>query len=264
MEDRAANLSESEVNSSRKLSETTLVGPPSNPTDPAEKTGSDGGPDKSLRTIFGDFTLAHEDIVLTEATAEVPSVTVRPEQVVADGSSTMLVFSVFGDGFDEFESTLEETETISDLVLLNRDSENRCYRGTFAEGAVTISPILTRIGARVIDVVGSGGDWDVRGQFRSRETFLRFRNYCAENGISFRLHRLCWDDGGSDWRRNGLTPEQWDALQQAYKAGYFDVPRDISQSELAEKLGVSPSAVSQRLRRATSQLIEEQLDTDDS
>jgi len=191
-------------------------------------------------------------------------VTVRPEQAVADGSETVLIFTVRGDELDTFERTLESSEAVSELLLLSNDADGRCYRVTLGGEVLTISTMLTRIGVRVIDVAGSEGEWNVRAQFRSRELFLELRNYCSAHDISFRLHRLSWDDGGADWRLSGLTPEQWDALRQAYEAGYFDVPRAITQSELADRLGISPSAVSQRLRRAMSQLIEAQLPTDDS
>ncbi|MBX0324324.1 helix-turn-helix domain-containing protein [Halomicroarcula sp. F13] len=263
MEDRAANFPENGT-ASGELGETAVVGPSSDPRRSGERADVDADSDAPSRTICGDFTLTHSDIALTDVTAEVPDVTVRPERVVPDGSDTMFLFAVHADEFDRFEQTLGMSSAVSDYMLISNGRDGRCYRATLGEGTMTISPMLTRLGARTIDVVGSAGKWDVRAQFRSRETFLQFRSHCADNDISFRLHRLCWDDGGSDWRLNGLSPEQWDALCQAYEAGYFDVPRDISQLELAERLGVSPSAVSQRLRRATSQLIEAQLETDDA
>ncbi|QIO24595.1 helix-turn-helix domain-containing protein [Haloarcula sp. JP-L23] len=262
MEDRAANFPENGTTRG-KLGEMAAVGPSSNPRQPRGRNDADDH-DAPLQTICGDFTLSHPDIALTDVTAEASGVTVRPERVVADGSDTLFVFSVHGDEFDTFEQTLATAASVSDFVLLSSDRDGRCYRVTLTEETLTIASTLTRLGARAIDVVGSVGEWDVRAQFRSRETFLQFRSYCADHDITFRLHRLCWDDGGSDWRLNGLTPEQWDALCRAQEAGYFDVPRGISQSELADRLGISPSAVSQRLRRATSQLIEAQLETDDS
>jgi len=51
-----------------------------------------------------------------------------------------------------------------------------------------------------------------------------------------------------------LTEKQQELLAVAHEEGYFDVPRGISQDELADRLGVSKSAVSQRLRRAIGEL----------
>ncbi len=57
----------------------------------------------------------------------------------------------------------------------------------------------------------------------------------------------------------GLTDAQYDALVTAYRSGYFEEPRALSLSELAEELGISPTAASGRLRRATKRLVETQL-----
>ena len=236
------------------------MGPAPDPGREEERPGRDD----PLRTILGDFSLTHPDIALTGATADVPGVTVRPEHVAADGGETMLVFTVRGDDLDRFERTLESSAAVADPLLLSDDADGRCYRVTLGGEVRTVSTMLTRIGVRTLDVVGSEGAWSVRAQFRSRELFLALRNYCGAHDISFRLHRLSLEDGGDDWRLRGLTPEQWDALRQAHEAGYFKVPREITQSELADRLGISPSAVSQRLRRAMSQLIEAQLPTGES
>ncbi len=53
----------------------------------------------------------------------------------------------------------------------------------------------------------------------------------------------------------GLTEEQKQLLCMAFERGYYEIPRRISQNELAHKLDISTSAISQRLRRDTEQLI---------
>lgn len=53
-----------------------------------------------------------------------------------------------------------------------------------------------------------------------------------------------------------LQAEQREALQVALEAGYFDVPRNATLVELVEELDVSDSAVSRRLRRALSTLLD--------
>lgn len=45
-----------------------------------------------------------------------------------------------------------------------------------------------------------------------------------------------------------LTDKQLNSLRTAYRAGYFEWPRDASGTEVAEKLGVAPATFSQHLR----------------
>ncbi|WP_435194786.1 helix-turn-helix domain-containing protein [Natronomonas sp. EA1] len=51
-----------------------------------------------------------------------------------------------------------------------------------------------------------------------------------------------------------LTPAQEAAVRAAFEAGYFDVPKRCTASEVAAELGISKSAFLERLRRAQSSL----------
>ena len=51
-----------------------------------------------------------------------------------------------------------------------------------------------------------------------------------------------------------LTEKQNEILTLALKYGYFNIPRGLSLSDLAEKVGVSPSALSEMLRRINKKL----------
>ena len=53
-----------------------------------------------------------------------------------------------------------------------------------------------------------------------------------------------------------LTPRQKEILQKAYTAGYFEIPRARSLTDLARELNISPSALSELLRRISKRLAE--------
>jgi predicted DNA binding protein len=108
-----------------------------------------------------------------------------------------------------------------------------------------------------IDVVPDG--WRQTGWFADRDAFDTFSSFWKRNA-DFRLRRLT-RDGESEPPGNGLTDRQDEALRIAYEVGYFDVPRSASLEDVAEKLGIAPSSVSERLRRAQTQLIEETVAT---
>lgn len=52
-----------------------------------------------------------------------------------------------------------------------------------------------------------------------------------------------------------LTEKQWEALRVAHDKGHYSSPRGGHLDEIAEELGISKSAVSQRLRAAESKII---------
>lgn len=108
-----------------------------------------------------------------------------------------------------------------------------------------------------IEIMPTG--WRHNGWFASREAFDAFREFWQRNG-GFRLHRLT-HEGGTEPPGDGLTDRQREALRTAYERGYFDIPRRVPLEEVAGELDISSSSVSERLRRAQTQLIEETVAT---
>lgn len=64
-------------------------------------------------------------------------------------------------------------------------------------------------------------------------------------------------------QRWDLTPAQEEAIETAYRMGYFSVPRRATASDVAERIGISKSAFLERLRRAQSGFFGHLYDADD-
>ncbi|MFB6253577.1 MAG: helix-turn-helix domain-containing protein [Halobacteriaceae archaeon] len=56
---------------------------------------------------------------------------------------------------------------------------------------------------------------------------------------------------GPEW---DLTPAQRKAVERAYNMGYFEVPKQVTASDVASDLEISKSAFLERLRRGQSQI----------
>jgi hypothetical protein len=80
-----------------------------------------------------------------------------------------------------------------------------------------------------------------------------------------RLVRLALVEGADATERvtfdlSALTPKQREGLELAVVRGYFDDDRDVALGELADELGISKSALSQRLRGAQAKLVTDVFD----
>lgn len=104
----------------------------------------------------------------------------------------------------------------------------------------------------------SDGVVTVRVVVPSREPFKRI----------LRLLEECGADVSVEWLLNGeqrrlpaetevtqITDKQRAAIETALEKGYYETPRQASLSDLAEELGVTDSAVSQRLGAAETKLV---------
>jgi DNA-binding CsgD family transcriptional regulator len=52
-----------------------------------------------------------------------------------------------------------------------------------------------------------------------------------------------------------LTTRQREVFERAVESGYYEIPRRLNQTELAELLGCAPSTVDEHLRKAESKLL---------
>lgn len=79
------------------------------------------------------------------------------------------------------------------------------------------------------------------------ETFVRA---VAASGARVRVHGV-----RLPVRRAGLTARQREVLEAARRAGYYDAPRRVSLTELAEVLGIAKSTLSELLVHIESRII---------
>ncbi|MFC4551166.1 MULTISPECIES: helix-turn-helix domain-containing protein [Halorussus] len=206
--------------------------------------------------LVAEVHLRHPDLVLSHTITAVPEVTVRPEyQSDISSGSHRLFLSAVGDDFEAFEAALLEDPTVADPLRVDTFPDRRVYRVDLAPDAKQFTDKIAELGGRVLDTHSENGGWYVQMRIPSREMLVEFREYCLAEDVTFRLKQLYSPEPSELGYRTTVSDDQREMLVTAFEEGYYDIPRGISQNELAEKLDVSPSAVSQRLRRATAELI---------
>ncbi|ELY95258.1 bacterio-opsin activator HTH domain-containing protein [Natrialba chahannaoensis JCM 10990] len=222
------------------------------PTSPPEGNRCDGLRSQADGGVVAQLRLEHADLVLRPTLRRALENTVEPEYWTTT-DRTVLFVTVYGSEFDGFEGALAEDPTITDPVLVDRYPDRRVYRVTLTERALTFMPIVTETDGRVLEITSTRDGWLVQLRFPDRDSLVSFNDECRTRGMSVAVEHLRVSDDEDDGVV-ALTEKQQELLLVAYQEGYFDVPRGISQDELADRLGVSKSAVSQRLRRAIGEL----------
>lgn len=61
---------------------------------------------------------------------------------------------------------------------------------------------------------------------------------------------------GGDRVRSALSDRQLEAVETGLELGYYDVPRGATHEEVADRLGCSPSTVSEHLQKAEAKLVQ--------
>lgn len=88
----------------------------------------------------------------------------------------------------------------------------------------------------------------------SQEDIAREIGDYGEAGMNVLLRRISDYDGPRN-TLDALTERQREILQTAYDLGYFDVPRSVSTTDVADELELDSSTVAEHLQRAERNLV---------
>ncbi|MFP9191004.1 helix-turn-helix domain-containing protein [Natronosalvus vescus] len=211
-------------------------------------------------SIITEFTVPAKAFALEHTLDAVADVTIEIERLATHSREWVMPFLwIYSDNLDSIETALRDDASVTDVTVLDRTDEFAYVNVYWAEPVQElVDHIVDRHG--IMEEAGArDGTWYLRIRFIDRDALEDFQTYFHEQGYSFELHRL-YDGSEPKKRKFGLTPVQYETLVTALEMGYFDIPRNAQIGELATELGVSTNAVSQRLRRATSNLTSNALD----
>jgi len=221
---------------------------------PAVASGEEAGIERKLYDIVAEVSLSGPDLLLSPTIKAVSDVTIETEHLTGTTPKHLFI-SVRGEDFETFERELQQDYTVAEPVLVETYEGRRVYRLEPVSTVKLIAPRCPELDARILDVESGDGGWVVRMQIPTRQALVSFREYCLENDVTFRVNQLGNATDHKETDVVGLTEKQKQLLRMAFECGYYEIPRRISQNELAHELDISTSAISQRLRRDTEQLI---------
>jgi predicted DNA binding protein len=203
-----------------------------------------------------EIQLSLEDFALEETIRAVDGFQCQVERVVANTDGEVMPFLwIDAPGADDLEAILENDETVDNVRLLADVDDEEFYQMDWIQRIDALIQILVKEDGTILSARGDENGWQLRVLFPDRESLSRTNDYCRSNGIRFQLRAVYSLDEGRQGRF-GLTDDQQDALELAFKRGYYDIPREADMMALADELGVSHQALSERLRRAHRSLVE--------
>ncbi|MFC7154854.1 helix-turn-helix domain-containing protein [Halomarina halobia] len=156
------------------------------------------------------------------------------------------------------ETALDSDATVERWSRLSTAGDEWLYRIEWDYDTRLVFRILAASPPVVLTAQASRHGWSLRLLYPEREMIERTLSFCDEMDISLDVVQI-QDVSNRPVGSHGLTDEQYDALVTAAERGYFDVPRAVTLEDLADELGVSHQALSERLRRGNSVLVDKLL-----
>ncbi|MFB6155445.1 MAG: helix-turn-helix domain-containing protein [Haloferacaceae archaeon] len=204
-----------------------------------------------------DVYVEHPDMALVPTIRACPEATIR---VVSDAGTDpkrdVNYFRIESSDFESIEAALADDHTVADFSVIVEKTDRRIYGIEYSRDAVLITPSVLDIGGLTMASCSNSNGWLLELQLADHDALYALSEYASERGIQLEVLKLDHTEKDYDRRDYGLTERQNEALLAAYVNGYYDDPRKTSLEGLTEYLGISPTATSGRLRRASAQLIE--------
>lgn len=178
------------------------------------------------------------------------------QTVSVPGQSVMSVV-LSGTDPEPVVQTIRDSGFIDSITFVTDSDEGDIYQLKWKNPVPEFLRRLRECDGELLTAVSVGDQWKFRLRFGSQEATSQFYRLVDDLHDSITVQRMQSHDSPQTSRRSTVTPTQRETLILALESGYFDVPRQQSLNQLGDKLGVSDSAVSQRLRRGLSSLLKE-------
>lgn len=214
-------------------------------------------------SVVGGFTIPTDAFALEDALAAVPEMTIEADRLASHSPKEVFPFLwARGGDFDRFSRALEDDSSVVAADIVDETDDEVLYRLEWDDAFRDLVHEMIDHHAVIIEATACDDQWNLRLRFAEEEMVSSFQRYFRERGHDFEVNHLSHPSEPRQ-REFGLTSEQYEALVTAVREGYFTIPRTASVEELGETLGISASAVSQRIRRGTETLVRSGLSVPD-
>lgn len=205
-------------------------------------------------SVFADFSAPVTALSLGTHMGGRHDLTVEFDRVVPTGSSTQYLW-IDGPDQEWFIDEISADPAVDSVVALDEIDGRSLIRVHWTEDESPLFHLIREGNGTLVDAEGTSDGWSVSIRFPDQDAVAAFYEAAHELGIVLELRGI--NDTGFARSRDGygLTAIQHETLTTALEAGYFDVPRRVTISELSSELGVSDQAVSERLRRGLEQFL---------
>lgn len=201
------------------------------------------------------FSVPADAFGLGDVLAEQSGVRIRFESVIPTGEATIPYLWVSIGDADVVETALRGASAVDEVRAVDEVDGETLVRVRWSSELDGLIDAIDVSDAVILYGEGEGDSWSFRVRFPDHTDLSAFYHTCAERGIPVDIAEVHDPIGTGTDDGVGLTDEQRTALRTALAEGYFAVPRGTTLVDLADELGVSDSAVSQRLRRGLATLL---------
>ena len=172
------------------------------------------------------------------------------ETLVPSGDATVPLFWIYDPVGNGFLETVERYPTVNSVTEVDVFDDRTLFRLDWDASQDHLFQCILDHEGQILGATGTAEGWNFEIRFSGREALSRYQTCCEDAHISLEITRIFNPTSPEAGPWYGLSEHQREALTLAVRLGYYDIPRGCTTAELADELGISDQAVTERLRRA--------------
>lgn len=204
-----------------------------------------------------DVLVSTGEFALAETFDRVPDAVFEPIQVVAhEPRGAMSLLWAGSSDLERLDGALRADETTSAVTQLSMDTDHALYRVTWCGGTRAVTDTFVEANGTLLNAYGTADCWSFRVLFPDQAAVSSAYNVWRDRGFDPSIRHVNELADTIQYGGTGVSQCQHEVLIEAFRAGYYDIPRGLTLGELATNFDVSHQALSERLRRGHRALVE--------
>lgn len=205
-------------------------------------------------SVIAELRIPSADFELGRILDLTDGVSVDLEALVPAGERAVPFFWAHGIDAESFAARLRASAGVDGVEIVEKFEDQTLYGLDWkGEDDRLLSGVRANCG-QILRAAGSDDEWRFELRFPDHDALSAFRTHCTDADVTLSVARVYHPSQPDDGPRFGLTEHQHEALTLAVEMGYYDVPRRCNTVEVADELGISDQALTERLRRGISTL----------
>ena len=206
-------------------------------------------------SVIAEFRVPSSDFELGRILDVEGITSIELENLVPIGEATVPLFWIHNSTRHSFLESVQrhpavtsaaEVDVFDDRALVTLDwdaNHDHLFEG------------ITESEGQLLNAIGTPDTWEFELRFPDHDALSEFRTHCEDAQILLEVQRVYNPTKPDAGPWYGLTELQREAIMLAAQTGYYDIPRGCTTKELADELGISDQAVTERLRHAIVSLV---------
>ncbi len=162
------------------------------------------------------------------------------------------LFKISGPSVDQILNEIKSHPSSTELHLISDQSNSKIINVKTKDPWILVSLIKSEVILKMPVIIKNGiANWEI---LAPQEQISKLNILFSEKGIKFELKSI-----GKYREEPQLTARQSEVLDLALKSGYYEIPRRITLTHLADKLNIAKSTLSGILRRIDKKLVQTEI-----